>query len=329
MPWGLVFYNDTVFGPGTHTLLSDVQADNNIVILAQQIMAKQAQGVGIQTVFVEHNQLYFQLTDHTYQGPFTLQATSLPTPTPHTLGGVNSYGPVVHQFITQINTDGSIESAQPEFDDLLGTLSSSQLPTPTPHTLGAVESHAAISHQFITQIGTDGTITSAQPAFTDISGTVAAAQLPNPTSTTLGGVESIAAVTHNFLTSISTSGVPAAAQPAFTDISGVPSAAQVRPTTVTALGTTGTVSLDPTLGNIFTVTPTGAITLNAASTPAGAEITLIITTSGTSSFNITPTTNFISQGALATGTVTAKHWVMKFACDGTNFYEVSRSPAAM
>jgi hypothetical protein len=97
---------------------------------------------------------------------------------------------------------------------------------------------------------------------------------------------------------------------------------------VVALGTTGTVSLDPTVGHeVFTIVPSGAITLNAASAPVGKRATLIVTTSGTSSFNITPTTNFKSTGALATGTVSGKVFTIAFIGDGTNMVEVSRTTA--
>jgi hypothetical protein len=97
--------------------------------------------------------------------------------------------------------------------------------------------------------------------------------------------------------------------------------------TSTALGATGTVSLDPTKGNLFTVTPTGDITLNAASAPIGAVVYVVVTTSGTSSFNITPTTNFKSTGALATGTSTGKVFTITFVGDGTNMNEVARTTA--
>jgi hypothetical protein len=102
---------------------------------------------------------------------------------------------------------------------------------------------------------------------------------------------------------------------------------QLRCSTVTALATTGTVSLDPTLGQVFTCTPTGAITLNAASAPAGATVYLVVTTSGSSSFNVTPTTNFKSTGALATGTSTGKVFTITFVSDGTNLNEVARTTA--
>ena len=41
----------------------------------------------------------------------------LPTPTPTTLGGVNSSAAVAHQFLTQIGIDGSISKAQPSIVD--------------------------------------------------------------------------------------------------------------------------------------------------------------------------------------------------------------------
>jgi hypothetical protein len=103
--------------------------------------------------------------------------------------------------------------------------------------------------------------------------------------------------------------------------------AQLRNSTVTALADSGTVSLNAALGDVFTITPAGAVTLNAAFIQAGAEVTLIVTASGTSSFNITPTGNFISQGALATGSVSGKTFTMKFIGDGTNLIEVSRTAA--
>ena len=98
-------------------------------------------------------------------------------------------------------------------------------------------------------------------------------------------------------------------------------------TTVTALGATGTVSLDPTLGRVFSLTPTGGITLNAASAPAGAQVTVVLTTSGTSSFTTTFGTNFKTTGTLASGTVSGKVFTITFIGDGTNLNEVSRTTA--
>ena len=98
--------------------------------------------------------------------------------------------------------------------------------------------------------------------------------------------------------------------------------------TVTALGTTGTVSMDFSLGGVYTVTPTGAITLNATNCASGRWATVVVTTSGTTSFTITPSTNFKGT-ALATGTTTAKTFGWSFACNGTTAVQVGTATAAM
>ena len=94
--------------------------------------------------------------------------------------------------------------------------------------------------------------------------------------------------------------------------------------TATALGASGTVSLDPTLSNVFTCTPTSSITLNAASAPAGSVVTVIITSNG-SAYAVTPTTNFKSTGAVTTAASAGKILCIQFVGDGTNLNEVSRT----
>lgn len=88
------------------------------------------------------------------------------------------------------------------------------------------------------------------------------------------------------------------------------------------------ISVDPTLGGLYTLVPAGSETLNMASVPAKHQrLVLVITTSGTSSFTITFGTGFKSTGTLATGTVSGKVFVVVFDCDGVNFNEASRSTA--
>jgi len=94
-----------------------------------------------------------------------------------------------------------------------------------------------------------------------------------------------------------------------------------------ALGTTGLQTMHPDLGDVFTVTPTGDISLNSWDSPPGALVSLVITTSGTTSYNITPGTNCKSQGVLATGTVSGKVFTVTFVGDGTNLNEISRTTA--
>lgn len=112
----------------------------------------------------------------------------------------------------------------------------------------------------------------------------------------------------------------------FSDLGGLPSIVQTRNSVVTTLGSTGTVALDPAVSDVFTITPTGAVTLNANSTPV-CNLDLIVNTSGTSSFNITFGTGFKTTGVLATGTVDSKTFVISFRGNGTNLIEKSRTAA--
>ncbi|MDP2941988.1 MAG: hypothetical protein Q8O36_00520, partial [Candidatus Omnitrophota bacterium] len=67
--------------------------------------------------------------------------------------------------------------------------------------------------------------------------------------------------------------------------------------------------------------------ISASNLTAGQKINLVITTSGTSSFTLTFGSNFKSTGTLATGTVSAKVFVVSFVSDGTNLNEVARTTA--
>lgn len=96
---------------------------------------------------------------------------------------------------------------------------------------------------------------------------------------------------------------------------------------VAALTPAATISLDPTTANIFTLVPGSAEQINAASVPVGEIIYLIITTSGTTTYNVTFGTNFKSTGVLATGGTDGKVFALTFVSNGTNFVEVSRTAA--
>jgi hypothetical protein len=118
----------------------------------------------------------------------TLAAGRLPLPSATTLGGIESFAAVTHQWINSISTSGVPSAAQPACSDL---------------------SNAAAS------CSTDATNA------TNIStGTLPAGRLPVPSATTLGGVQSAAAVSNQWIDSISTSGVPHLSQPAFSNLSG-------------------------------------------------------------------------------------------------------------
>jgi hypothetical protein len=87
--------------------------------------------------------------------------------------------------------------------------------------------------------------------------------------------------------------------------------------TALAFGTYSTVKITPNSTRTFTTT-----------VPAmGVEGFLIILTSGTTSYTLTFGTGFKTTGTLATGTVTAKIFIVHFISDGTNMIEVKRSTA--
>ncbi len=97
----------------------------------------------------------------------------------------------------------------------------------------------------------------------------------------------------------------------------------VAPTTGTAAITLGTVA-------IYTITPTGTLTINGTNNPtgvAGMTIYFLVGSNGTS-YAITFGTGFKSTGTLSTGIDNTKHFIIQFFCaDGTTWYEVSRTTA--
>ncbi len=95
----------------------------------------------------------------------------------------------------------------------------------------------------------------------------------------------------------------------------------------TPIGNTGTVSLDPALGDVFATTPSGDMTINAASGLLGSRVSLVVTTTGTTPRTLTFGTNFKSTGTLVTGILSGKVFTVNFVGDGTNLNETSRTVA--
>ena len=96
---------------------------------------------------------------------------------------------------------------------------------------------------------------------------------------------------------------------------------------VSALGSVAPGALAFGTQNNVTVTPTGTGTFTTTVPRAGTVCVLKITTTGTSSFTLTFGTGFKTTGTLATGTVTAKVFMMTFWSDGTTLNEISRTAA--
>jgi hypothetical protein len=75
------------------------------------------------------------------------------------------------------------------------------------------------------------------------------------------------------------------------------------------------------------VTPTATATFTTTVPVAGVHVFLNILTSGTTSFTITFGTGFLGVPTLATGTVTAKNFVLEFYSNGTVLMQLSRTAA--
>ena len=110
-------------------------------------------------------------------------------------------------------------------------------------------------------------------------------------------------------------------------------AATITPlTSITANGAQTAQNLDATLGSIFTITvspPSGvaSITLDVpnAAVVAGARIELLIT--ATTAFNTTITfgTNIVSNSTYIVTSAATSFFAISFVCNGTQFFEVSRT----
>jgi hypothetical protein len=95
----------------------------------------------------------------------------------------------------------------------------------------------------------------------------------------------------------------------------------------TASASTGTATFDrQTQGDVIEVTPTGTLDISPSRCHVG-EVTIVIKTSGTTSYTVTFSGYLHASGTLATGTVSGKTFVIVFKGDGTNYYEASRSGA--
>ncbi len=89
-----------------------------------------------------------------------------------------------------------------------------------------------------------------------------------------------------------------------------------------------TVAINAKNGRVATLTPAENETITISNVGAvGDTFTLKILTSGTTAYTLTFSTGFNITGTLATGTTTAKIFVIRFVSDGTNYMESSRTTA--
>lgn len=89
----------------------------------------------------------------------------------------------------------------------------------------------------------------------------------------------------------------------------------------------GTLALAFATNGVVQVTPNATGTFTTTVPPAGTRCTLIVLTSGATSFTMTFGTGFKTTGTLATGVTTARYFIFEFISDGTNLIESSRTVA--
>ncbi len=94
-----------------------------------------------------------------------------------------------------------------------------------------------------------------------------------------------------------------------------------------AIRATGTLALAFATNTFVQVTPNATGTFTTTVPVVGTTCTLIVLTSGVTSFVMTFGTGFKTTGTLTTGTVSARYFVFRFVSDGTNLIEASRTIA--
>lgn len=90
---------------------------------------------------------------------------------------------------------------------------------------------------------------------------------------------------------------------------------------------TSATAMDLLNNEVAQLTPTSTRTLTTTVPPAGVRRTIIILTSGTTSYTLTFGTGFKTTGTLATGATSARRFVIEFVSDGTQLIETSRTVA--
>lgn len=96
---------------------------------------------------------------------------------------------------------------------------------------------------------------------------------------------------------------------------------------VVVLTAGATPAINAALGGVFTLTPGEDETISVTNIVNGTRLNLVVTTSGATSRTLTFGTGFKSTGTLATGTTTAKTFVVEFLAVGGTYIEVSRTTA--
>jgi len=165
---------------------------------------------------------YFQnigsLLNQVFDQEANLQPGAIPLPTATSIGGVEAVGPVAHEWINSIGTDGTPTLSQPAFSDLSGAATASQVPALSglsgAVTAGQVPQLSQLSGRVtpaqVPDLSTlNGAVTPAQvPNLSDLNGQITEAQLPtaglsvliHTAALTSGGTQGSLTFTNGILT---------------------------------------------------------------------------------------------------------------------------------
>lgn len=114
---------------------------------------------------------------------------------------------------------------------------------------------------------------------------------------------------------------------AFAGVSFFQRSGTITPNQVQKITAGATPAINADLGNVWTLTPGEGETISVSGGSPGERYSLVVTTSGTSSYTLTFGTGFKTTGTLATGTSDAKVFVVSFVHDGISFKETGRTTA--
>jgi hypothetical protein len=106
---------------------------------------------------------------------YPTSGVNVPTPTLTSIGGVFANPGATNEWISAINTDGTVTLSQPSFSNISGTLSNAQLPSPI--TFTSITASGLITAQANLQLGVAGTTTG---LITFEGGTSGAATITGP-----------------------------------------------------------------------------------------------------------------------------------------------------
>ena len=215
------------------------------------------------------------------------------------------------------------------------TINSSTIGATTPST--AVFTTASATNLSATNMNSTiiGATTPSTAVFTTMSATTASAtnlSATNMNSTAIGATTpSTAVFTTASATALSATNMNSTAIGATTPSTAVfttmtTTGRQIKD--VAVLTPSAAITVDCSLADVFTLVPANTGTIQASNVTAGQNITLVITTSGTTDYTLTFATGFTTTGTLATGSSSGKVFVMDFISPtGTTQKEKSRTTA--